>query len=62
MPDKVPPTARGSKRAQDGSGAVLMSPDKKQERLVLFGLLGLFFVIGLMLLFVSVLGGGIAGE
>ena len=39
-----------------------MSPDKKQERLVLFGLLGLFFVIGLMLLFVSVLGGGIAGE
>ncbi len=39
-----------------------MSPEKKQERLVLFGLLGLFLVIGLMLLFVSVLGGGIAGE
>lgn len=39
-----------------------MSSDKKQERLVLFGLLGLFLVIGLMLLFVSVLGGGIAGE
>lgn len=39
-----------------------MSTDPKQERLVLFGLLGLFLVIGLMLLFVSVLGGGIAGE
>jgi hypothetical protein len=39
-----------------------MSSDQKQERLVLLGLLGLFVVIGLMLLFVSVLGGGIAGE
>jgi len=36
--------------------------DQKQERLVLLGLLGLFCVIGLMLLFVSVMGGGIAGE
>ena len=39
-----------------------MSSDPKQERLVLFGLLGLFCVIGLMLLFVTVFGGGIAGE
>ena len=39
-----------------------MSADPKQERLVLYGLLGLFLVVGLMLLFVSVMGGGIAGE
>ncbi len=36
--------------------------DQKQERLVLFGLLGLFCAVGLMLLFVTVFGGGIAGE
>lgn len=39
-----------------------MSSDQKQERLVLFGLFGLFLAFGMMLLFVSVLGGGIAGE
>ncbi len=39
-----------------------MSSNPKQERIVLFGLLGLCFVIGLMLLFVTVFGGGIAGE
>jgi len=39
-----------------------MSNDPRQERLVLFGLLGLFLVIGGMLLFVSILGGGIAGD
>ena len=36
-----------------------MSNDPRQERLVL---LGLFLVIGGMLLFVSILGGGIAGD
>ncbi len=39
-----------------------MNTDRKQERLVLFGLLGLFGAVGLMLLIVSVFGGGFDGE
>ena len=39
-----------------------MSDEKKQERLVLFGLLGLFLAVGLMLFVVSVFGGGFAGD
>jgi hypothetical protein len=39
-----------------------MSVEKKQERLVLLGLLALFCAAGLMLLVVSVFGGGFAGE
>ncbi len=38
-----------------------MSAEKKQERIVLFGLLALFLAVGLMLLVVSVFGGGFAG-
>ncbi len=36
--------------------------DQKQERVVLLGLIGLFCAVGMMLLFVTVFGGGIAGE
>lgn len=36
--------------------------DQKQERVMLLGLLGIFCAVGLMLLFVTVFGGGIAGE
>lgn len=39
-----------------------MSSNPKQERIVLLGLVGLFCAVGLMLLFVTVFGGGIAGE
>lgn len=39
-----------------------MSSDHKQERIVLIGLIGLFCAVGLMLAFVSVFGGGFAGE
>jgi len=39
-----------------------MSTDHNQERIVLIGLIGLFCAVGLMLAFVSIFGGGIAGE
>ena len=39
-----------------------MSAEKRQERLVLIGLLGLFCAVGLMLFVVSVFGGGLAGD
>ena len=39
-----------------------MKPEKKQERIVLIGLLALFCAIGAMIVFVSVFGGGLAGD
>ncbi len=39
-----------------------MSNEQRQERVVLIGLIGLFCAVGLMLAFVSIFGGGLAGE
>jgi hypothetical protein len=39
-----------------------MSQGKREERLVLIGLVGLFLAVGLMLLVVSVFGGGLAED
>lgn len=39
-----------------------MTPDKKQERIVLAGLLVMFVLVGAMLAAVSIFGGGLAGE
>ncbi|MFO1116620.1 MAG: hypothetical protein U1E28_13120 [Beijerinckiaceae bacterium] len=38
-----------------------MDQDRKQERIVLIGLLALFLAVGAMLAAVSIFGGGLAG-